>query len=118
MEEIFHAGLQEACEEGALAGFILRELLQLPSSLVGVYMWSISSGQGRQVAVSSVMGGGTSGVNTPSEGWGTSFMAGLPHLLMGIFIVSSEIIYEIKGINQNVFSILLLICFSLSLLEC
>ena len=103
MEEIFHAGLLQACEEGMLAGFILRELLQLPGSLVGVYMWSMSAGQGRQVAVSSVGGGGTSGVNTPGEGWGASFMAGLPHLLMGIIIVSSEIIYELKGINQNVF---------------
>jgi hypothetical protein len=113
MEEIFHAGLLQACEEGALAGFILRELLQLPGSLFGVYMWSMSAGQGRQVAVSSVGGGGTNDVNTPGEGWGASFMAGLPHLLMGIIIVSSEIVFIIKGINQNVFSYLLIICFSL-----
>ncbi len=98
MEEIFHAGLLQACEEGMLAGFILRELLQLPGSLVGVYMWSMSAGQGRQVAVSSMGGGGTSGVNPPGEGWGASFMAGLPHLLMGILIVSSEIIYGIQEI--------------------
>jgi hypothetical protein len=115
MEEIFHTGLLQACEEGVLAGFILREILQLPGSLFGVYMWSMSAGQGRQVAVSSVGGGGTSGVNTPSEGWGASFMAGLPHLLMGIIIVSSEIIFDPKVINQNVLY-LLMICFSLSLI--
>jgi hypothetical protein len=116
MEEIFHAGLLQACEEGVLAGFILREILQLPGSLAGVYMWSMSAGQDRQVAVSSIGGGGTSGVNSPGEGWGASFMAGLPHLLMGIFIVSSETIYMIKGMNQNVFMNLLGICFSLSIL--
>jgi hypothetical protein len=116
MEEIFQAGLLQACEEGVLAGFILRELFQLPGSLAGVYMWSMSSGQGRQVAVSSLGGGDTGGVNPPGEGWGSSFMAGLPHLLMGIIIVGVEIIYGIKGINQNVFRYLLMICFSLSLL--
>jgi hypothetical protein len=116
MEEIFHARLLGACEDRVLVGFILRELLQLPGSLVGVYMWSMSAGQSTQVAVSSVVGGGTSGVNTPGEGWGASFMAGLPHLLMGIFIVGSEIIYMITGINQNVFMNLLVICFSLTLL--
>lgn len=115
MEEIFHAGLLQAFEDGVLAGYILRELLQLPGSLAGVYMWSMSAGQGRQVAVSSVGGGGTSGVNTPGEGWGASFMAGLPHLLMGIIIVSSEIIFDPKVINQNVLY-LLIICFSLSLI--
>jgi hypothetical protein len=113
MEEIFHAGLLQACEEGMLAGFILRELLQLPGSLAGVYMWSMSTGQGRQVAVSSMGGGGTSGVNTPGEGWGASFMAGLPHLLMGIIIIGTEIIYGIKGVNQNIFNYLLIIVFSL-----
>jgi hypothetical protein len=106
MEEIFRAGLLEACEEGMLAGFILRELLQLPGSLVGVYMWSMSAGQGRQVAVPSMGGGGTGGVNPPGEGWGSSFMAGLPHLLMGIIIVGVNVIYGIKGINQNVFNTL------------
>jgi len=115
MEEIFHAGLLQACEEGTLAGFILRELFQLPGSLAGVYMWSMSAGQGRQVTVSSVGGGGTSGVNPPGEGWGASFMAGLPHLFMGILILSFEIIFGIQVINQNVLY-LLLICFSLSLI--
>ena len=105
MEEIFHAGLLQACEDRVMAGFILRELLQLPGSLAGVYMWSMSAGQGRQVAVSSVGGGGTGGVNPPGEGWGASFMAGLPHLLMGIIIVGEEIIYGIKGVNQNVFEL-------------
>jgi hypothetical protein len=116
MEEIFRAGLLEACEEGMLAGFILRELLQLPGSLVGVYMWSMSAGQGRQVAVSSMGGGGTGGVNPPGEGWGSSFMAGLPHLLMGIIIVGVNVIYGIKGINQNVFNYLVITCLSLSFL--
>ena len=113
MEEIFNAGLLQACKDRVSTGFILRELLQLPGSLAGVYMWSMRAGQGRQVAVSGVGGGGTSGVNPPGEGWGASFMAGLPHLLMGIIIV---VIDGIQGINQNVFSYLLIICFSLSLL--
>jgi hypothetical protein len=116
MEEIFHEGLLEAYEERVLTSFILRELLHLPGSLFGVYVWSMRSGEANQVAVSSVGGGSTLGVNTPSEGWGASFMAGLPHLLMGIIIVSSEIIYGIKGINQNVYSYILLVCFSLLLL--
>ena len=116
MEEIFHAGLLQACEEGIPAGFILREILQLPGSLAGVYLWSMSAGQGRQVAVSSVGGGGTSDVNPPGEGWGASFMAGLPHLLMGIIIVGEGIIYELKVINQNVFNYFVIICFSLLLL--
>jgi len=116
MEEIFHDGLLEACKEGVLVDFILRELLHLPGSLVGVYMWSMNAGQGRQVAVSSVGGGGTSGVNPPGEGWGASFMAGLPHLLMGIIIVGEGIIYELKVIDQNVFNYLVIISFSLSLL--
>ncbi len=115
MEEIFHTELLKAAEKGELAGFILRELLQLPGSLAGVYMWSMSAGQGRQVAVSSVGGGGTSGVNPPGEGWGAAFMGGLPHLLMGIIIVSSEIIFETKVLNQNVFY-LLIICISLLLI--
>ena len=116
MEEIFHAGLLQACKERVLAGFILRELFQLPGSLAGVYMWSMSAGQGRQVAVSRVGGGGTSGVNPPGEGWGASFMAGLPHLLIGIIIVGENIIYGIKGINQNAFNYLVITCLSISLL--
>lgn len=116
MEEIFHARLLEAGEQGELAGFMLRELLHLPGSLFGVYVWSMRSGEANQVTVSSVAGGGTHGVNNSSEGWGASFMAGLPHLLMGIIIISYEIIYQIKVINQNVFSNFLLVCFSLLLL--
>jgi hypothetical protein len=116
MEEIFHDGLLEASKQGQLAGFILRELLHLPGSLFGVYVWSMRSGEANQVTVSSMVNGDTLGGNTTSEGWGASFMAGLPHLLMGIIVVSSEIIYWIKAINQNVFSYILLVCFSLLLL--
>jgi hypothetical protein len=116
IEEIFHVGLLDARKEGGMVGYILHELVYLPASLVGVYMWSMSAGQNRQVAVSSLGGGGTSGINPQGEGWGASFMAGLPHLFIGIIIISTEIVYGIKWINQNVLSSLLLAIFFLMLL--
>jgi len=116
IEEVFHTGLEETREQGELVGFILRELLHLPGSWVGVFMWSMNAGQGRQVAVSSVGGGSAISGNAPGEGWGASLMAGLPQLLMGIIIMSSEFYYGIKVINQNVFNYSLIICFSLLLL--
>lgn len=115
MEEVFHIGLEEACKEGGIVSFILSELLRLPTNLIGVYMWSIQVGEKRQVAVSSVGGGGSVGVPMPGEGWGASLMADLPHLLMGIIIVSSTIIGAMDGINQEAFGYLLMIVISLLL---
>jgi len=116
MEEVFHAGLEEACEQGGAVGFILRELLRLPGSLVGVYIWSMRAGESRQVPVSSVGSGGTIRVSMPGEGWGASLMAGLPHLLIGIFIVGSSLIGAVTGSNQNAFSYFPMIVFCLLLL--
>lgn len=116
IEEIFHAGLLEARKEGGMVGYILHELVHLPASLVGVYIWSMSAGQNRQVAVSSLGGGGTSGLNPQGEGWGASFLAGLPHLFIGIIIISTEIAFGIKWRNQDVLSFLLLAVFFLMLL--
>ena len=107
IEELFQVGLLQARKERALVGFILRELFDLPGSLVGVYIWSMSAGQDRRVAVSSIGSGGTGGLNTPGEGWGASLLAGLPHLLIGIIIMSSELIYELKGIDYNLLNTLL-----------
>jgi hypothetical protein len=58
MEEVFHAGLEDAYEQGEDVGFILREILRLPGSLVGVYVWSMREGNRGKVALSSVGGGG------------------------------------------------------------
>ena len=113
IEEIFQARLLQAHKEGVLVGFILRELVDLPGSLVGVYMWSMGAGQDRRVAVSSVGSGGTTGLNSPGEGWGASLLAGLPHLLIGIIILSSELIYGLKGINYNLLNTLLVIAISI-----
>jgi hypothetical protein len=106
MQEVFQAGLGEVNEKGVVVDFIMRELLRLPANLIGVYMWSMRSGVGKQVAVSSMEGGGTAGVSLQCEGWGSSIMAGLPHLLFGIIIVSSEIITGVLGNNQNAFEYL------------
>jgi predicted membrane channel-forming protein YqfA (hemolysin III family) len=73
------------------------------------------AGESRPVAVSSVGSGGTVGVSMPGEGWGASFMAGLPHLLICIFIVGSALIGTVKGINQNAFGYLQIIVFLLLL---
>jgi hypothetical protein len=116
MEEVFNAGLEEAYEQGVLMGFVLREIFRLPGSLVGVYIWSLRAEHGMQMATSSTGGGGTTGVPMPGEGWGTPLMAGLPHLLMGIIIVSFTIIGAMEGINQEVFGDLLVILVSLLLL--
>ena len=101
MEQVFRAGLVDANEQGVVLSFTTRELLRLPTSLVGVYVWSMRSGEVRPVAVSSVSGGGTVGMIMPGEGWGASFMAGLPHLLIGIIIVISEVINGVIGVNMN-----------------
>jgi hypothetical protein len=116
MEEVFHAGLVEACEQGEQVGFILREMLHLPVSLVDVYIWSMRSSESGPMAISSVGGGGTVRVSMPGEGWGASFMAGLPHLVIGIFIVCSALIGAVMGTNQNAFGHLQMIVYSLLLL--
>jgi hypothetical protein len=89
MKNVFSTGLVAARKRGGLLGFLMRELTRLPGSLVSVYVWSMQEGQGRPAAVSNVIGAGTAGVNLPGSGWGSSFLAGLPHLLMGIFIIST-----------------------------
>ncbi len=91
MEEVFRAGLAAAQKQGRSFTFILRELFHLPANLVNVYMWSMREGKGRPVAISNVGGGSTSGVSLPGEGWGSSVLSGLPHILMGIVIISSAI---------------------------
>jgi hypothetical protein len=101
MEEVFRAGLQEAQERHALLGYLLREALCLPGSLVDVHVWFMRAGEGQRMAISSTGGGGMVGVPGEAEGWGASFLAGLPNLLMGILIVSSTLISEIKGIDGN-----------------
>jgi hypothetical protein len=112
IEDIFQAGLLHACEERDAVGFILRELIDLPGSLFGVYLWTMSSGQDRRVAVSSLNSGGTGGMNTPGEGWGASLLAGLPHLLIGIIILSSDLIYGLKWIDYNLLNTFLVIAIS------
>jgi hypothetical protein len=116
MEEVFRAGLKEAREQGVVVSFVLREILRLPASLVGVYVWSMRAGEGKQMAVSGVDGGGSIGVPTPGEGWGASLLAGLPHLLIGIFIVSGTLFGELKGIDQKVFGYTQVAVYSLLLL--
>jgi hypothetical protein len=68
MQEVFQAGLGEVNEMGVVVDFIMRELLRLPANLIGVYMWSMCLGVGKQVAISSMGGGGTAGVSIPGEG--------------------------------------------------
>src|SRR4030065_1086675 len=92
MEEVFRAGLEEAREQGMVAGFILHEILRLPGSLAGVYVWSMRAGEGRQMAVSSADGGGTIGGSMPGDGWGGSLLAGYRHQMMGTFLVMLELI--------------------------
>ena len=99
-----------------MTGYILHELFRLPGSLVDVYLWSMRSEQDRRVAISGVGEGGTITMRTRGEGWGASFMGGLPHLLIGIIIIGTEIAYEIKGMDQNVFWLILGIVFSLLLI--
>jgi hypothetical protein len=113
IEEIFRDGLIEARQEGVMVGYILHELVKLPQSLVGVYMWSMRGEQERQVAVSAVGGGGTIGMNSRDEGWGASFMAGLPHLLIGIVIIGFDMILGIQGENQDLFRYFLITVFAL-----
>jgi len=67
MQEVFQAGLGEVNAKGVVVDFIMRELLRLPANLIGVYMWSMRSGVGKQVAVSGMGGGGTAGVSLPGE---------------------------------------------------
>lgn len=55
------------------------------------------------MAISSGAGGGMIGMPLPGEDWSASLLAGLPNLLMGIIVVSSELNYEIKGIDQTTF---------------
>jgi hypothetical protein len=99
MEEVFRTGLQEAQEQHALTRYLLREALRLPGSLADVYGWSMRAGEGRQMAVSGTGGGGT--INVRGEGWGASFLAGLPNLLIGVMIVSTTLIGEFTGIDQS-----------------
>ena len=116
MEAVFVEGLEEAKAQGEVAGFILRELLRLPGSLAGVYIWSMRAGEGKPVAVSGVGGGGTVGMNVPGEGWGTSVLAGLPHLILGTILVVTELISGVTGVNSNLLGNLFLIGFCLLLL--
>jgi len=107
MDEVFRAGLEDAREQGTVPVFLLRESLHLCPSMVGAYMWSMSTGEGRQVAVSS-MGGGTVGMSTQGDGWGAAVMAGIPHLLVGILVVISEIFASASN-NQTSIIILLIL---------
>ncbi len=91
MEDVFCTGLAASRKQGGVFSFVMRELTRLPSSLVGVYLWSMHEAEGRRVAVSNVGSAGTSAVHLPSEGWGSSLLSGLPHLLTGIVIISSAI---------------------------
>jgi hypothetical protein len=115
LDEVFLAGLKEAREQGRLLGFILHEAIFYPASLVSAYLWSMSAGKDRQVAVSSMGGGGTTGMTMPGEGWGSSILAGIPHLLMGIIVVSSEIIYNLN--RTQTATIILLIVFIALVIE-
>ena len=116
MEEVFRAGLEEAHERDRMVGYVLREALRLPGSLVDVYVWFLRAGEGSQIAVSSAGGGETIGAPLAREGWGASLLAGLPNLLMGMLLVSSTLIGEVKGINQNAFGQLQIGVMSLLLL--
>jgi hypothetical protein len=116
MGEVFHSGLEEAYKQGVIVEFVMREIMRLPSSLAGVYIWSMRAGESRPVAVSGLNNGGTVGVSMSGEGRGSSLMAGLPHFLIGIFIVGSTLIGALKGINLIVFGYLLMIIFGLLLI--
>ncbi len=100
MEEVFSRGLMDSKKDGQLAGYILREFYRLPFNLIGVYIWSMHMSEGKQVAVSSIASGSSSEVNLPRESWGSSIMAGIPHLLMALLIISSEISFAVLGGNQ------------------
>jgi hypothetical protein len=105
MEEVFFSGLSDAKQNGVIAGYLIKELLHLPSNLIGIYMWSLRMDKSKQVAVSSI-GNGSGGVDLPGEGWSSSIMAGLPHLLMAIMIVGSEILFKILDGSQQVIGLI------------
>jgi uncharacterized membrane protein YedE/YeeE len=102
MEEVFLSGLLDAKKNRRLAGYLASEFMQLPVNLIGVYIWSMQKGEGQQIAVSSMGSGGSGEISLPGEGWGSSIMAGLPHLLIAVMIVGSEIMYSFLGGNQQV----------------
>ncbi|MFZ2097649.1 MAG: hypothetical protein WAV05_13535 [Anaerolineales bacterium] len=116
MEEVFQAGLVEALSQGVWVGFILRELLRLPADLVGVYVWSMRAEKEKQLAAASAGGGGTINMTMTGEGWGESFLAGLPHLLIGFSVIAFEFINVGKGATQTGFRDLLIIALSLVML--
>jgi len=74
-------------------------------------MWSMSTGEGRQVAVSS-MGGETTGMSMTGERWGSSILAGLPHLLIWILMVVIPDFVIRETANQIGLQDLLVILFS------
>jgi hypothetical protein len=112
MEEVFSLGLLDSMKDNRLVGYLAREFLRFPVTLVGVYIWSMQMGEGKQVAVLSV-GSGSSGVSMPGEGWRSSLMAGLPHLLIAMMIIGSEILYSISGGNGQIVNIIFLIGISI-----
>jgi hypothetical protein len=116
MEDVFSQGLADAKHENVLAGYLTRELLRFPVDLVKVYAWSMQANEGRQVAISGVGNGSSGGVSMPQEGWGASLMAGLPHLLIALTIIGSEIIYGILCANQDVSGLFPVIALSILIL--
>jgi hypothetical protein len=67
------------------------------------------------MAVSSIGADGIIGMPMPSGKWGESILAGLPHLLMGVILVSWELVSPKLGIDQDVLNISQLIIFPLLL---
>jgi hypothetical protein len=78
MEEVFC----QAASAGQLR-FILREIVFLPASLAGAYLWAIRGSRERRMVLSSASGGSL-GNDEPQPGWGDSLLAGLPHLIIGL----------------------------------
>jgi len=103
MEGVFLAGLEEAQRRGNLSGFLLGEALRLPGSLADVYIWAMRSPGSRQMALPG--GGEVSG--GPGDGWGSSLMGGLPHLVIGLMVVASSLLTEWLAVDANWLNLIL-----------
>jgi hypothetical protein len=113
MEDVFQEGLAQAVEQRNLVRFCLRELLHLPANLINTYAWSIRASLEGQPVVSGGNGSGSNGVHLPGESWGNSIMAGLPHLLIFIFILLTLLFNSMLDANQNEIATPLLVIFCL-----
>lgn len=100
MQAVFEQAVAERAKDGKTLAFCLREVRDVPGSLLRQHWLAIRK---EKIPITTLTeSNGIQFEERQPGAWGTAFLAGLPHLLMGLLIGAGKLgIFDIYQVSQT-----------------